>query len=52
MPSEKVLVKLGFKLEGIRRQCAFWEDTYHDLTCVGLIRDEFTKNLSLPNDIP
>ena len=40
--SEKVLLKLGFSEEGIRRQSAFWKNEYHDLKCFSLLRDEYT----------
>ena len=39
--SEKVLLKLGFKEEGIRRQSGYWKGRYHDLKCYSLLRDEF-----------
>ena len=39
--SEKVLRKLGFKEEGIRRQAGFWKNKFHDLKCFGLIQSEF-----------
>ena len=39
--SEKVLLKLGFKEEGLRRQSGYWKNTYHDLKCFGLLKEEF-----------
>lgn len=39
--SERVLVKLGFKQEGLRRQSAYWKNAYHDLKCFGLLKQEF-----------
>ena len=39
--SEKVLKKLGFKEEGLRRQSGFWKNAFHDLRCFGLLKDEF-----------
>lgn len=39
--SEKVLLKLGFKQEGLRRQSGFWKNQYHDLNCFGLLKQEF-----------
>ena len=39
--SEKVLKKLGFKEEGLRRQAGFWKNAFHDLKCFGLLKDEF-----------
>jgi ribosomal-protein-alanine N-acetyltransferase len=41
--SEKLLLKLGFKEEGLRRESGFWKNQYHDLKCFGLIRSEFKK---------
>lgn len=39
--SERVLIKLGFKEEGLRRQSGYWKNRYHDLKCFGLLREEF-----------
>ncbi|MFD2167576.1 GNAT family N-acetyltransferase [Thalassotalea euphylliae] len=39
--SEKVLLKLGFKEEGLRRQAGYWKDAFHDLKCFGLIKSDF-----------
>jgi len=39
--SEKVLLKLGFVEEGIRRQSGYWKDQYHDLKCFGLLKENF-----------
>ncbi|MDP2716198.1 GNAT family N-acetyltransferase [Rheinheimera sp.] len=39
--SELLLRKLGFKQEGIRRECGFWKNKFHDLKCFGLLRPEF-----------
>jgi len=41
--SQAVLLKLGFKEEGIRRSGGFWKGAFHDLKCFGLIRPEFHK---------
>lgn len=42
--SEALLVKLGFKEEGLRRECGYWKNQYHDLKCFGLLRsDVLTK---------
>jgi len=40
--SENVLRRLGFKEEGLRRQCGYWKDQYHDLKCFALLKNEFT----------
>jgi ribosomal-protein-alanine N-acetyltransferase len=39
--SEKLLLKLGFEKEGLRRQSGYWKDAYHDLNCFSLIRSDF-----------
>ena len=39
--SELLLYKLGFKQEGLRRECGFWKNKFHDLKCFGLLRSEF-----------
>ena len=43
--SEKVLLKLGFKEEGLRRQSGFWKNKYHDLKCFGLLKFEFKDEI-------
>lgn len=40
--SEKVLLKLGFKEEGIHRECAYLRGAYHDMKCFGLLRPCFS----------
>lgn len=42
--SEKVLRKLGFKEEGLRRQSGYWKNAFHDLKCFGLLKGEFIFN--------
>jgi len=39
--SEAVLRKVGFQLEGIRRQSGYWKNRFHDLKCFGLLRSEY-----------
>lgn len=39
--SEAVLLKIGFKEEGLRRESGFWKNQFHDLKCYGLIKSEF-----------
>ena len=39
--SESLLRQLGFKEEGLRRECGYWKNKYHDLKCFGLLRSEF-----------
>ena len=41
--SEKVLLKLGFKEEGTRRECAYLKGTYRDMKCFGLLKHEFSE---------
>ena len=45
--SEKLLRKLGFKEEGLRRESGYWKNAYHDLKCFGLIESEYTKQKSM-----
>jgi len=39
--SEKLLIRLGFVEEGLRREAGFWKNKFHDLKCFGLLRAEF-----------
>ncbi|WP_425438498.1 GNAT family N-acetyltransferase [Rheinheimera pacifica] len=39
--SEALLNKLGFKEEGLRRECGYWKHKFHDLKCFGLLKSEF-----------
>jgi len=41
--SEKVLKKLGFKEECIRRESAYVKGQYHDMKCFGILRPEFNE---------
>ncbi|WP_445768543.1 GNAT family N-acetyltransferase [Rheinheimera sp.] len=41
--SEALLLRLGFKPEGLRRECGYWKNTFHDLTCFGLLRPDFNE---------
>tara|TARA_R110002126_G_scaffold43475_20_gene124603 strand:- start:5090 stop:5647 length:558 start_codon:yes stop_codon:yes gene_type:complete len=41
--SESLLLRLGFKEEGLRRECGYWKNKFHDLKCFGLLRSEFKK---------
>ena len=40
--SESLLLRLGFKEEGIRRDCGYWKNKFHDLKCFGLLCSEFS----------
>lgn len=40
--SEALLRKLGFKEEGLRRECGYWKKQFHDLKCFGLLKTEFS----------
>jgi [ribosomal protein S5]-alanine N-acetyltransferase len=42
--SETLLRRLGFKEEGLRRESGYWKNAFHDLTCFGLLRSEFSDN--------
>lgn len=42
--SEALLLRLGFKEEGLRRESGFWKNQFHDLKCFGLLRSEFVTN--------
>lgn len=39
--SEKLLLKLGFIEEGLRRESAYIHGVFHDMKCFGLIKPEF-----------
>lgn len=41
--SEAVLLKLGFKEEGLLRESGYWKECFHDLKCFGLIRSEYNE---------
>lgn len=48
--SEKVLKKLRFKEEGIRRHAAYLRGAYRDMKCFGLIRSEARVQARKPGD--
>jgi ribosomal-protein-alanine N-acetyltransferase len=39
--SEKLLLKLGFREEGVRRESAYLHGAFHDMKCFGLLKPEF-----------
>jgi RimJ/RimL family protein N-acetyltransferase len=39
--SETVMLKVGFKEEGLRRESGYWKNQFHDLKCFGLIKSEY-----------
>ena len=39
--SERLLLALGFQAEGLRRECGYWKNTFHDLKCFGLLANEY-----------
>lgn len=39
--SEAVLLKLGFKEEGLLRESGYWKGRFHDLKCFGLVKSEY-----------
>lgn len=41
--SEALLLKVGFKEEGIRRQSGYWKNQFHDLKCFGLLQSEYSE---------
>ena len=41
--SEMVLLKLGFKEEGVRRECVYIRNSYHNMKCFGLLVSDFNK---------
>ena len=41
--SESLLLKIGFKEEGIRRQSGYWKNQFHDLKCFGLIKSDYLE---------
>ena len=43
LASESLLLKVGFKEEGVRRQSGFWKNQFHDLKCFGLIQSEYRE---------
>jgi len=40
--SEALLLNVGFKEEGLRRESGYWKNQFHDLKCFGLIKNEYT----------
>ena len=43
MASEKLLYRLGFQKEGLRRECGNWKGKFHNLTGFGLLKHEFSN---------
>ena len=43
--SESILLKVGFKEEGLRRESGFWKNQFHDLKCYGLISSEYKNHV-------
>jgi ADP-ribose pyrophosphatase YjhB (NUDIX family) len=41
LASIRVLRKLGFNDEGVRRECGFWKGASHDLRCFSLLRRDW-----------
>ena len=41
LASESLLLNVGFKEEGLRRQSGYWKNQFHDLKCFGLIKSEY-----------
>lgn len=40
-PSMSLLKKLGFQDEGIRRECFYWNDRFHDMHCFSMLRRDW-----------
>lgn len=41
--SEKLLVRLGFQEEGLRRDCGYWNGSFHSAKCFGLLESDYIK---------
>ncbi|MFC4158115.1 GNAT family N-acetyltransferase [Chitinimonas lacunae] len=41
LPSIRLVEKLGFALEGVHREQAFWANAYHDLACYSLLQRDW-----------
>lgn len=41
--SEHLLLALGFKFEGLRRESGYWKNKFHDLKCFGLLAHEYKQ---------
>ena len=42
-PPKKMLVSLGFRLEGVLRERGYWNGTYHDVQHFALLRREWSE---------
>lgn len=40
-PSMNLLSKLGFQNEGVRRECFYWKNQFHDMQCFSLLRRDW-----------
>jgi len=41
--SERLLSKLGFRYEGLRRDSGYWKNEFHDLKCFGLLAHDYSQ---------
>lgn len=41
--SERLLLALGFQLEGVRKESGYWKNKFHDLNCFGLLAHEYQQ---------
>jgi len=41
--SEALLLNVGFKEEGLRRQSGYWKNQFHDLKCFALLKNEYLE---------
>ena len=44
--SEALLLKMGFKKEGLRRSAGYWGGRFYDLNCFGLLEQDFSGRSS------
>jgi len=47
LASESILLKLGFKAEGVLREHSFWKGQYHDLTLFSLLKKDHITHRGL-----
>lgn len=49
IPSKNMYMKLGWTVEGIKRECIFKNGKYHDLEIVGILKDDYYTILNKTN---
>lgn len=50
LASESLLMSVGFKEEGVRKESGFWKNEFHDLKCFGLIKSEYHNTYDSTSD--